>query len=451
VTGRFAGLAALHVLVVLSLVACHTRRPSTPNVLFLLIDSLRSDHLGFAGYNRNTSPCLDSLAARGAAFTTCTAQAPYTIASVPSMLTGLYPSSACYDAEVRVKGLDVTVPSYRLGAEVRSIAALLGNRGYATGAFVANGDVAVRTFGLAEQFQHVDARHLCDSGECAEKLNRGVVEWLQGLGRQPWFCYVHYMDVHYPYNAPPEWASRFSPGYDSLPVPTIQWMRRHGRQARPDAEELAHIEGMYDAEIAYVDNRIYALLHRLETLALAGDLLLVVASDHGEELYEHGGFGHTRTLFEELVRCPLVIVWQGHIPAGVRVRTPVENVDIVPTILDLIRAEPAGRIEGASLVPFFSGVDRRRAVFSEKRGSSLRRGPWKLWEDPEGCLHLFRLDEDPAELVNLSASQPETLRSLQDHLARWRRSLHPPAPCVLEVETLDEDKLAMLRELGYIE
>ncbi len=443
----------LTVAIFVGLTSCAPSRPATPNVLLLMVDSLRSDHLGFAGYQRPVSPCLDSLAARGAAFTACVAQAPYTIASVPSILTGLYPSSACYTAEIRVKGLGTSIPTYRLGGGVRTIASVLGERGYRTGAFVANGDVAVRNFGISEQFDHMDAEHLCDSGDCADRLNNAVVEWLSSIGREPWLCYVHYMDVHYPYAAPPEWATRFSPGYESMPLPTIGWMRRHGRRTEPDADELRYVTGMYDAEIAYVDDRICALLSCLRDLDMAENLLLVVCSDHGEEFYEHGGFGHKRTLYEELLRCPLILVWEGHVSEGVLARTPVQNVDIVPTVLDLIGIQPSEAFEGASLLPLFSGVQPDRSVFSEKQGAAVRKGPWKLWEAPDGVTRLFRLDVDSLERSNLAHAEPETLRSLQTSLLRWKQSLKPPTPASGEVElpSLDEDHVAMLRELGYID
>jgi arylsulfatase A-like enzyme len=342
---------------------------------------------------------------------------------------------------------------YRLGEGVQSIAAVLSQHGYRTGAFVSNGDLAVRDFGLAEQFDYVNADHLCESGPCAEALNGVVLEWTGRPDRAPWFAYVHYMDVHYPYDAPPEWADRFATDRGRFPVPTIQWMRRHGRTSEPTDAELAYIEGMYDAEIAYLDAQICSLLSTLRERVPQRGLFVVVASDHGDEFFEHGGFGHKRTLYEELVACPLLLVWQEHVPAGVRVDSPVQNVDVVPTILELLDLPGAEAVEGASLKPFLLGERLARSVFSEKQGAAVWRGEWKLWEDARGDARLYHLGSDPAERTNRAATDPDTLASLSEELARWRGRLNPPRARAVEAEprSLDPDKVEMLRRLGYLD
>jgi arylsulfatase A-like enzyme len=450
--GRNRWKSRLLLLVLVFVGAC--RSPGgRPNILFLLIDSLRADHVGFAGYTRPTTPCLDSLASQGAAFTTCIAQAPYTIASVPSLLTGLYPTSACYTAPVILPGSGGRLTAYRLGEAVRSIAAILAGHGYATAAFVANGDVALRSLRLAAEFAHVDADHLCSTGECADVMNSLALKWLAGLRAEPWFCYIHYMDVHYPYDAPREWAERFSPRYAEFPAPEIQWMNRQRPHGGPIPEELDHITGMYDAEIAYLDNRICRLLSTLGEMGLADDLLVIVASDHGDELYEHGRFGHKHTLYEELTRCPLLMLWPGHIPPGILVRSPVENVDVVPTILDVTGIRGRHNAEGFSLTPYFQGENGPKEAFSEMQGVSVRRGRWKLWHHPKGFPLLYDLDADPLETTNLADAEPDTLRSLQMALEAWAKSLAPPPPRPVELGTdsLDVDAVDMLRKLGYLE
>jgi arylsulfatase len=431
---------------------CGPARTPRPNILFLLVDSLRADHLGFAGYHRPTSPCLDSLAAHGAAFTSCTAQAPYTQASVPSLLTGRYPTSAFHLTEVAVPEASRRLSASLLGEEVLSIPALLRPLGYLSAMISASTLLKYRVLGLVEQFDYHDTNIECMRDDCAERINELVLRWLTRTKEEPWFCYVHYMDAHDPYSAPPEYSARFSASSGVLPDPEYPWMHR-ARDGPPDPEELAHIIGMYDAEIAYVDAQICRLLRVMRGLQLTNDLLVIVASDHGEEFYEHGSFTHGHSLYEEQTRCPLILAWPGHVPAGVRVECYVENVDIVPTLLDLLHVKAREELTGHSLVPYLEGRCSPRQAFSEKRGFSARRGRWKLWQDDSGTARLFDLVVDPLEQSNVAEAQPDTLKTLQSILDRWKSSLTPP-----RVRTdlppspmLDSAAVAKLRTLGYLQ
>jgi arylsulfatase A-like enzyme len=442
----------LLLLAIALLAGCTLRTPVRPHVLFLVIDSLRSDHLGFAGYGRPVSPCLDSLAASGAAFTDCVAQAPFTQASVPSMLTGLYPSSCCYTTSVRLPGAAAPTEAFCLGGGVASVAEILRRHGHATGAFTASPVVSTKILGLRNHFDTFDGSHECTTGECARAINDRALQWLDGLDEKPWFCYIHYMDVHHPYGAPAEWARRFSRSYGRLPEPNLEWMTRHNREPPPPGE-LEHIVGMYDAEIAYLDHEICRLLRELRRRVPGEDILIVVASDHGEEFQEHGGFGHCRTLFEELTRCPLILVWRGRIAPRPAVRRVVQNVDIVPTIMDLLGIASPAELQGTSLAPLLAGEVASRPAFSEKQGVSIRQRGWKLWEEQGGRRRLYNLTEDPQEMTNLCDAEPDTLDALLSYLSTWKSGLPPPSrhPQALAMEEVDSATVAMLRELGYME
>jgi arylsulfatase A-like enzyme len=283
---------------------CELRADRRPNVLFLLIDSLRADHLGLAGYQRPTSPCLDSLAAAGAAFTSCTAQAPFTKASVPSVLTGMYPTSAMHWTPIRAPGSTERLRAAQLTEGAASIAAILRPHGYVSAAVSASVVMNRFVLGLWEQFDFFDGSIQCTQGHCARSLNELALAWLSRRRQgDQWLCYVHYMDVHSPYGAPKEYAARFSNAYDRLPVPRFHgdW---EGFWDNAGPQELEHIVGMYDAEIAYVDAQIRELLCELRRLGVAENLLVIVAADHGDEFLDHGAFGHGHTLYQEQIECP---------------------------------------------------------------------------------------------------------------------------------------------------
>ncbi len=234
---------------------CDVGVRGSTNVLLLVVDSLRADHPGFAGYDRPTSPCLDSLAAEGVAFTHCYAQAPYTLASVPSLLTGLYPTSAQLETALLLPGARDSVSAAQLGADVATIASLLRAEGYVSAMINANAPVKHRLLGVRNDFDYVDEGMECVSGDCAEVTSRHAFKWIAARDDGPWLCYVHYMDVHHPYATPVDFASRFSDRYDALPAPRFEtsWMD-FWLESGP--EVLEHVTGMYDAGIAYADAQI---------------------------------------------------------------------------------------------------------------------------------------------------------------------------------------------------
>jgi arylsulfatase A-like enzyme len=424
----------------------------SPNILLLVVDSLRSDHLGLAGYDRPTSQTLDSLAMRGVAFSSSAAQAPWTEPSVASLLTGRYPSSAFHKSFTAVPGRGERVPAVALGEGVLALPAMLSARGYVSAAFSASGMVNHQILGLQAEFAHFDAGVQCTRGDCAARINARVLEWLSNGDSRPWFCYVHYMDVHHPYEAPSEYVTRFRRGSAELPRTDHVWMKRV-RQEGLSAQELTHLVDMYDAEIAYLDDQIGHLLNELSRRGMGDELLVVVCSDHGDEFNEHGGVSHGHTLYEELTRCPLVFVWPNRVPARGVLDCWVANVDIVPTVLDLVDIAPPRGLGGATLVPYFRGDCEGHPAYSEMKGSAVRRGRWKLWEPPDGMPVLFDLEADPTEQRDLAKAEPDTMRSLHVLLSAWRRGLVPPRmrPPADAVPILDSATVDMMRTLGYIE
>ncbi len=441
-------------MVLLNCFGCAGRGRDKPNILFLLVDSLRSDHLGLTGYPRPTSPCLDSLASAGVAFTSCIAQAPFTMPSVASMLTGLYPSSAVYWTDIHVPGKARSGPAVALGRGVSCIPLILRPHGYVSAAFETNPNVGHRILGLRHQFNHFDGSlEGCWYKDSAERVNQQALRWLCSADVERWFCLIHYMDVHLPYQPPRDFARRYLKSSGNFPVVDAAWLREQARDGHLTPQELERVVALYDGAVTYLDAQVCILLDMLEGLPASENMLVVVASDHGDEFMEHDYVGHGHSLHEELIRCPLVLSWNGHLRGGRVCEVPVQNIDIVPTILDLIGVAVPEAVEGRSLTPLMSGPPSRLPAMSEMQGVSVRRGRWELWLRSSGEESLYDVVSDPLEQEDLVQVLPDTAQSLERQIEAWRSTLvKAQRPSLPDTDTvLDLEVARLLRKLGYLE
>jgi len=319
-------------------------------VLLVSIDTLRADRLGCDGYSRDTSPALDRLAReRAVRFEHAVAEAPWTLPSHVTMLTGLHPLTH-----------GVRQPDEQPGEEVELLAERLARRGYYSFA-VTDGGWLSEPWGFARGFDSFHAQDL-DIDQAVEK----VLEYVRFRNdKGPWFGFLHTYDVHCPYDPPAPYAGRFvSP--DAEPVEVA------GRCGNPDfnamglsAGQARYLSDRYDEDVRRVDDALGSLLAAFDALDLWRDTVLIVTADHGEEFGEHGQIGHERTLEPEVLSIPLLVVAPGFEPA---VRPEVVGLaDLVPTVLELAGAG-AARVDGRSLVPLLSGradPDRPAGVLSE--------------------------------------------------------------------------------------
>jgi len=341
-----------------------------PNVLFILVDTLRRDRLTPYGYKRETTPEIARwLAAPGTVVEEAYSQAPWTLPSVVSFMTGRYPGDLLAD-DLAAFGIPDKVPT---------LAERLAARGYVTGGFFANptlhaGAGFERGFGT---FYAPPAdvewirRH-------ADELNSHARPWLAAHQDQPFFLYVHYIDPHDPYENPDIVDNR-SP-FEATPYTgrvAGDWIHGiyNGRIPLDDPEaDLAHINALYDAEVRYVDRFIGELLSTLSPAVLA-NTLVVLTADHGEELYDHGGWKHGQTLYEEQIHVPLIVRWDGRVPAGRRLGGTVRLIDLMPTLVAAAggKADPAW--QGVDLLPALTGgkpLPRRPAFAQHLSGGPLR-------------------------------------------------------------------------------
>ena len=389
------------------------------NLLLVTIDTLRADRVGAYGGRASLTPALDALAERGVRFDRAWSHAPMTLPSHVSILTGQLPPRH----GVRNNG------AFRLASEPVTLAERLRAAGYRTGAFVGAFVLDAR-FGLNRGFDVYDDRYEQPEPQAsfhfverrADLVLGAATNWIAHAPdpeRRPWFAWVHLFDPHAPYAAPAPFTS-----------------------GRPP----------YDAEVAWTDSAFDAALRELTKQGHLSRTVVIVTADHGESLGDHGETTHGLFAYDATLRVPFIVTGPGLAPKVVR--TPVQHVDILPTLLDLVGVELPAGLDGRSLrAELTSGatVDSR-AIYFEALDANLTRGwaplrgvvsgHWKYIDLPEP--ELYDLDADPTEATNIVGRDPERVRELQARVKEWSTD---PVPAG---RTLDADAAARLRSLGYV-
>ena len=392
------------------------------NVLLVTIDTLRADHVGAYGSALGLTPTIDDFAKTGVRFERTYAHVPLTLPSHASLLTASYPTRN----GVHDNG------TFRLGESSPTIADALKRAGYRTAAFVGAFVLDAR-FGLGRGFDVYDDRMLGRGGDVeivqrnAEQVLAPAAEWIlkpSVISHQPWFTWVHLYDPHEPYEPPEPYRSR----YASQP---------------------------YDGEIAYADAALGTFIAELRRSDALTNTLVVIASDHGESLGEHGERAHGLFAYDATLRVPLVMWAPPRLRAGI-FGDNMRLVDVVPTILDLLGATPLANVDGRSVRAFAGGEQPfdRAASYFEALNANLTRG----WAPLTGVVldrlklidlpipELYDLDADPGEQHNLYAPQRARARDLETRLDQIARGASPVVPSA----PIDADAEARLRSLGYV-
>ena len=411
-------------MICLCLLAAACAGPEPPDLVVITVDTLRADRLGSYGYGEGLTPVMDRLAEEGVRYGDVSAAVPITLPSHSSIFTGRYPNAT----GVRNNG------SFVLPEEETTLAEILRDQGWATGAVVAAFPLLAR-FGLNQGFDVYDDEFpLLQAGEASARffperdaaaVTRRALEVWERLGQtgKQRFLWVHYFDPHAPYDAPEPYSS-------------------------------AHGSRRYDAEIAYTDAEIGRLLAGVG--ADSGSTITVVTSDHGESLGEHGEKTHGLFVYQATMDVPLIVHWPGHAPAGVTVKTPVSLVDLAPTLLTILGYPAPDRMDGAAVGweqgseapvrPVYgeSFLPKYNYTFSELR--MVRDGSLKYIDAPTA--ELYDLEQDPQELRNLEGGHPDQDR-LTTILAEILEAEDPEAQG-LAAGVLDPEAEANLRSLGYM-
>ncbi len=457
---RPRSILAASVLATLFTVGCPGERSSGTavesrrSVLLIVVDTLRADHLTAYGHPRDTSPHLTAWASTGRLYERALATSPWTAPTFGSIFTGGLPS--CHGA-MRQERPDGSVRFGSLDPGVVSLAEHLSRLGYRTAAMVNNPFLSPE-FGLDRGFDLYDYEpgNNLSNRSATEMVDRALA-WIDQQGDDPFFLVLHLFDPHMSYDPPAPFRGRFTsamPSRLSLPIDDLNGIRSGA--VTLDAADRAFIAAAYDEEIAYVDGELGRLQGELTRRRFPERGWTILTSDHGEELFEHGGFEHGHAMWQELLHVPLVI-WGDGIPPG-REPVAVSLVDLAPTVLELVGA-PAessamdGRslagnlLDGEALAPL--------PLFAEHNlyGSELKvalHWPYKwIVNTASGEGFLFDLDANPAEELISPTGAEAIRRELQQALTRRvegclaARVEAPPAD-------VGEETLERLRSLGYV-
>jgi arylsulfatase A-like enzyme/Tfp pilus assembly protein PilF len=400
----------------------HSATKASVNLVLITIDTLRADHVGAYGAPAGATPALDALAGRGVRFDEVQTAVPLTGPSHATILTGQYPPTH------GVRGNVV----FTLSGEHPTLATLLKRRGYRTAAFVGAYPVAA-AFGFNQGFDTFDEEfHESSPGEQgAERRANEVADaagrWLSSVGaaEAPFFTWLHFYDPHAPYDPPPPYRERFD-----------------GRA--------------YDGEIAFTDAQIGRVLDALRASGRERDTVVMVLADHGEGLGEHGEATHAVLTYQSTMRVPFIIAGPG-VPVARTIPARVATIDVVPTALGLLGIEGDRALLGRDLRPLMNGRDVASDPFYQEslfgrlncHWATLRgwvKDDWKLITG--AAPELYNLADDPGELRNLAASQPDRVRRMSDDLQRGLQRLAPGGDRA-QPHAASAEQEERLRSLGY--
>jgi arylsulfatase A-like enzyme len=448
---RRAGAALLGV--VLWLVSSCARRDA-PNFVLVALDTVGAEHLGYELDGARHTPNLDQLAGEGIVFRRAFSTAPWTQPSIASLFTSRMPSS---HGVLRLRHV--------LSPEAETLAERLGDAGYETAGFVSH-DLLQRRLGYAQGFGHWNQEHVGGhEAITSAELTDSAIDWLDARrGQSPFFLFVHYFDPHFVYQHHP--AHDLTAGYAGPLEPGMDIWKLRNQRGQLTPEDLEYLVGLYREEIGFTDRHLGRLLRRLDTLGVAEDTVIVVVADHGEEFMRHGWIGHTRTLYDELLRVPLLVRLPGASP-GREVRAPVSLLDVAPTLLELAGVPADPRADGISLVPFLTSdaSPPSRDLYAEvsfeapprdvhEEGTVFRtaliRGDLKLVHDlVTDRFSLYDRGVDPEELVDIADSHSDA-DSLRAALRAWEETRGSDSLGRAELLEPDDEELERLRALGYV-
>jgi arylsulfatase A-like enzyme len=399
-----------------------------PNILLIILDTVRAASLSLLGYERETTPFLEELARHAIVFDSAFSTSPWTLPSHATMFTGRYPQEMSANWQTP---LDSTWPT---------IAEQFRDAGYVTAGFVANLHYGPAAYGLSRGFTHYEdfdislgslatssrllssllglnspLRKLVGNYQVldrkyADELNPRVLRWLAQYSERPHFLFLNYFDAHAPYWPPSPYDTLFAPPQERR-NPTLAW----GWTWTP--EQVAQERDAYDRSLAYLDDSLRRLFAGLEAQGFLENTIVMVTSDHGEHLGEHGFMRHSRTLYQPLLHVPLLVQARGRVPEGVRIGTPVSLRDLPATIMDLAAIRSSFTFPGQSLRTTWTGEPRAPGPLRAEVAQSVRtparypasHGDMQTFiaeghqyiANTNGTEELYSLANDPDQLNNL--------------------------------------------------
>jgi arylsulfatase A-like enzyme len=445
----------------------YSKKADTRNVILISIDTLRADHLGCYGYDRETSPNIDALAADSSVFLNTYASSSWTLPSHISLLTSLHSIHH-----------QVSHEDDRIDPEIITLADMMRINSFSCAAFTGGGFVS-SSYGFSKGF---DSYNEGVGGvfhqDSAERVYGAVSDWIDRQQDRDFFLFIHTYQTHNPYVCPYPYKVMFLD--EKAKVGNIDLKGHLGGLSnifkKIPEPEVRNIIGLYDGEIRYTDEKLIGqLVNKLKQLGLYQQTMIIVTSDHGEEFFDHGGWEHGHTLYDELIKVPLIIKFPDLKYKGQRSKSIVSLVDLMPTICDEMGVDSSGlKIDGKSLIPVLRGREKKDRVFLAELGGNIlnshipekistNRGKKKLilsqrfspaeldfftFPPPEaGPVEFYDLSVDPFEKNNTAGKNIELVNRIID----WIDEIIRTAEKRMTGKAVMNEKLReQLKELGYI-
>jgi arylsulfatase len=431
-----------------------------PSFVFMLVDTLRVDYLGPYGFEGKISPAIDRLAMESLVFEKCFSNSPWTKPAIATLFTSLYPD---------VHGVtDIGKPSWRgtadeaevLSSKALTLAELLQDNGYRTAAFIANPWISPR-HGFSQGFQQFEQH------ERTEELLEAAGEWLEGSSDHPFFLYLHFMDVHGPYNTPRKdfealvgssslGERRVLSEEDYSGIPS--YLKKTAWASDADRLSLTAWRAKYAAGVRAFDRRVRPFLDALRDSGTLDRTYLFLTSDHGEELMDHGRWDHGYNLLEHQLHVPLLIRKPLAEDAGRKVTALVSLIDLAPTILSLAKIQLPD-VQGADLSGLLRKFQspRSAAVFSAgvKKEPGLHAARTErhkiIWDIETDELRVYDLLADPQERDDIARANPDLVGQLHRPLLRHLVEIQAREALPVENVPISKQMSERLRALGYIQ
>lgn len=445
-----------------------------PNIVFLVIDTIRKDHISGYGYERETTPCLDKLMEDSVVFDNATAPSCVTVPSVASFFTGMGPS-----------GLGFIGTGYPLPSGPVTLAEALGQGGYFCSCFLGNAivdagggfDRGFHTrfprekpgwfFRLRTAIERLAIKAVRESNyHVGENLMKAVDSWSENAGdHQPFFAYIHLLDPHSPYSPPKPYDTLFDDDFEGTPVtdppmgvipadfPFLNWEALEPGASAIPPRELRNMIARYDGEIVYTDALLGEFFEKLKKIGLYDNTLILVTADHGEEFYDHTGWFHGQSMYRELTDAPLIVKLPEQRWAGTRRKDRVSCIGIFNTIVSYVGLDVPEGVKGWNFLEEGSAESEAKQIFCERPPFlySVTEGDWKLTRKKfrESIEYkLYNLEKDPGETKDVAGDFPEIRDRLMEIVDARLIDDTGITDHMLD-ENMTSDQRERMKELGY--
>ena len=424
--------------------------PTGPNVILIMVDTLRADHLSSYGYFRKTSPNIDKLSLDSIFFKNAIVAAPWTIPSAGSLFTSRHPVVLGFVAKEPVKIDDV----------FNTLAEVFKENNYITKGIVSHTFISSK-LGFGQGFDSYDETNAKGHGHISSpSITEKAISFIQEHRDDKFFLFLHYFDPHYDYILHKSYD--YYSGYEG-PIYSGQSIRSLRKQApNMTANDIEYVKALYDSEISFTDEYIGKLLDKLRELGMYNETLIIFLADHGEEFLERGDFwiGHTKKLYQEQIHVPLII----KLPGGGEKKVVDEYVgliDLMPTIVDYLGLKFLKEYQCAGEILNISATSepKPRKIISDtrRRFVNLQSVIWKGWKliynQQEDTKELYDLKMDPRETKNLATENHKMLKETQEILRQWyKHTVLKKSEYKIKARQADftEEEKQRLRSLGYL-